>query len=173
METLAMQLDSPLADVQLPALACLANMCYQNHMVSAMVASATTSNTLNGRLVPVALGQLMGREKNSLIQLEAARCVAYMHRAGALPSTDPRVVYRALPCLVRLCHRERPPRERVAAAETLAYLTEVDTDLQRLASISNHLIPTLAELLRPHPQVSIYLCIMYIIQMHYIRIRTS
>ncbi|KYN40780.1 Armadillo repeat-containing protein 8 [Trachymyrmex septentrionalis] len=152
-ETLAMQLDSPLSDVQLPALACLANMCYQNHMVSAMVASASTSNTVHGRLVPVALGQLMGREKSSLIQLEAARCIAYMHRAGALPSTDPRVVYRTLPCLVRLCHRDRPPRERVAAAETLAYLTEVDTDLQRLASISNHLIPTLAELLRPHPQL--------------------
>ncbi|XP_011700473.1 PREDICTED: armadillo repeat-containing protein 8-like [Wasmannia auropunctata] len=153
-ETLAMQLDSPLSDVQLPALACLANMCYQNHMVSAMVAStSTSSSTVHGRLVPVALGQLMGREKSSLIQLEAARCIAYMHRAGALPSTDPRVVYRALPCLVRLCHRDRPPRERIAAAETLAYLTEVDTDLQRLASISNHLIPTLAELLRPHPQV--------------------
>ncbi|XP_043502537.1 armadillo repeat-containing protein 8-like isoform X2 [Polistes fuscatus] len=152
-ETLAMQLDSPLADVQLPALACLANMCYQNHMVSAMVAAATTSNTLRGKLVPVALGQLMGRERSSLVQLEAARCIAYMHRAGALSSTDPRVLYRALPCLVRLCHRDRPPRERIAAAETLAYLTEVDTDLQRLASISNHLIPTLAELLRPHSQV--------------------
>ncbi|KAK2585298.1 hypothetical protein KPH14_009983 [Odynerus spinipes] len=152
-ETLAMQLDSPLADVQLPALACLANMCYQNHMVSVMVATATTSNTLRGKLVLVALGQLMGRERSSLVQLEAARCIAYMHRAGALPSTDPRVVYRALPCLVRLCHRDRPPRERIAAAETLAYLTEVDTDLQRLASISNHLIPTLAELLRPHSQV--------------------
>ncbi|KAG7211403.1 hypothetical protein KM043_010691 [Ampulex compressa] len=152
-ETLAMQLDSPLSDVQLPALACLANMCYQNHMVSTMVASASTSNTLQGKLVPLALGQLMGREKSSLIQLEAAKCIAYMHRAGALPSTDARVVYRALPCLVRLCHRDRPARERVAAAETLAYLTEVDTDLQRLASISNHLIPTLAELLRPQPQV--------------------
>ncbi|CAG5088861.1 Similar to armc8: Armadillo repeat-containing protein 8 (Danio rerio) [Cotesia congregata] len=142
-ETLAAQLDSPLADVQLPALACLANMCYQNHLVSTVVASTSTA----------LLGQLIGRERSSLIQLEAARCVAYMHRAGALPATDPRVVYRALPCLVRLCHRDRSPRERVAAAETLAYLTEVDTELQRLASISNHLIPTLAELLRPHPQV--------------------
>ncbi|XP_015595203.1 armadillo repeat-containing protein 8 isoform X2 [Cephus cinctus] len=149
---LAAQLDSPLADVQLPALACLANMCYQNHSVSAMVAAASTSN-VQGKVVPAALGQLMGRERSSLVQLEAARCVAYMYRAGALSSTDPRVVYRALPCLVRLCHRERPPRERVAAAETLAYLTEVDTELQRLASISNHLIPTLAELLRPQPLV--------------------
>ncbi|KAK0167991.1 hypothetical protein PV327_001836 [Microctonus hyperodae] len=152
-ETLAAQLDSPLAEVQLPALACLANMCYQNYTVSLMVANASTTKGSQSKLLPAHLGQLMGRERSSLVQLEAARCVAYMHRAGALSATDPRVVYRALPCLVRLCHRDRPPRERVAAAETLAYLTEVDTELQRLASISNHLIPTLAELLRPHPQV--------------------
>ncbi|KAH0560351.1 armadillo repeat-containing protein 8-like [Cotesia glomerata] len=159
-ETLAAQLDSPLADVQLPALACLANMCYQNHLVSTVVASTSTGSKKDeegaggqNKQLPALLGQLIGRERSSLIQLEAARCVAYMHRAGALSATDPRVVYRALPCLVRLCHRDRSPRERVAAAETLAYLTEVDTELQRLASISNHLIPTLAELLRPHPQV--------------------
>ncbi|KAG8041237.1 hypothetical protein G9C98_002225 [Cotesia typhae] len=160
-ETLAAQLDSPLADVQLPALACLANMCYQNHLVSTVVASTSTGckkevedgAAVQNKQLPALLGQLIGRERSSLIQLEAARCVAYMHRAGALSATDPRVVYRALPCLVRLCHRDRSPRERVAAAETLAYLTEVDTELQRLASISNHLIPTLAELLRPHPQV--------------------
>ena len=155
--TLAVQLDSSLPEVQLPALACLANMCYQNHSVSVTVATTSTNNTPQGRLVPAVLGQLMGREKSSLVQLEAARCLAYMHRAGALSSTDPRVIYRTLPCLVRLCHRDRPPRERVAAAETLAYLTEVDTDLQRLASISNHLIPTLAEFLRPQPQVRHFL----------------
>lgn len=157
-QTLAAQLESPLSDVQLPALACLAKMCYRNHTVSVMVAATTTNNdnkASQSRLVPVLLGQLMGREKSSLVQLEAARCVAYMHRAGALPAMDPRVLYRALPCLVRLCHRDRPARERIAAAETLAYLTEVDTDLQRLASISNHLIPTLAELLKPHPQVNV------------------
>ncbi|XP_033340283.1 armadillo repeat-containing protein 8 [Megalopta genalis] len=150
---LAMQLDSPLPDVQLSALACLANMCYKNYRVCVMVASASTSNTVQGRHVPVALGQLMGREKSSLIQLEAARCVTYMNRTGVLLCKDPRIIYRALPCLVRLCYRDRPPRERVAAAETLAFLTEVNTELQRLASISNHLIPTLAELLRPHPHV--------------------
>ncbi|XP_003396349.1 armadillo repeat-containing protein 8 isoform X4 [Bombus terrestris] len=152
-ETLAMQLDSSLPDVQSSALACLANMCYKNYGVCVTVASATTSNTPQGRLVPVALGQLMGREKSSLIQLEAARCITYMHRTGVLVHKDPRIIYRALPCLVRLCHRDHPPRERVAAAETLAFLTEVNTELQRLASISNHLIPTLAELLRCHPHL--------------------
>jgi len=55
---------------------------------------------------------------------------------------------------VRLCKKDRPCEERVTAAETLAYLTEVDTELQRLASISNHLVPTLAELLRYEPEPS-------------------
>lgn len=148
-----MQLDSPLPDVQLSALACLANMCYKNYKVCVTVSSASTSNTVQSRHVPVVLGQLMGREKSSLIQLEAARCVTYMYRTGVLLYKDPRIIYRALPCLVRLCYRDRPPRERVAAAETLAFLTEINTELQRLASISNHLIPTLAEMLRPHPHV--------------------
>jgi hypothetical protein len=51
-----------------------------------------------------------------------------------------------------LCKKDRPHEERIIAAETLAYLTEVDTELQRLASISNHLIPTLAELLHYQPE---------------------
>jgi hypothetical protein len=34
------------------------------------------------------------------------------------------------------------------AAETLAYLVEVDKELQGIAAISNHLIPTLAEYLK-------------------------
>lgn len=151
-ETLAAQLDSSLADVQLPALACLANMCYQNRTVSTMV-STVTGKEPSAKPLPALLGNLMGRERSSVVQLEAARCISYMHRAGALASTDRIVIYRALPCLVRLCHRDRPPRERIAAAETLAYLTEVDIELQRLAAISNQLISTLAELLRPHPQV--------------------
>jgi hypothetical protein len=129
-------------------------MCYQNEDVASLIATTMTSHESGGKSVPTILGQLMGREKNSLIQLEAARCIAYMHRAQALSATDSRVIYKALPCLIRLCHKDRPARERVAAAETLAYLTEVDTDLQRLASISNHLIPTLAELLKPNSQVS-------------------
>ncbi len=33
-------------------------------------------------------------------------------------------------------------------AETLAYLIEVDTNLQKIAAISDHIIPTLAEYFR-------------------------
>lgn len=41
---------------------------------------------------------------------------------------------------VYLCQEFYSWRERVEAAETLAFLTEVNVELQRLASISNHLI---------------------------------
>lgn len=54
---------------------------------------------------------------------------------------------------VRLCKKDRPPLQRAQAAETLAYLTEVDTELQRTASISNHLVPTLSELLKYQPRI--------------------
>lgn len=155
-DTLAMQLESPFIDVQLPILACLANMCYQNQDVASLLAITTTSKNQGERSVTAILNEMMGRDKNSLIQLEAARCIAYMHRARALTSIDSKVIYKALPCLIRLCHNDRPARERVAAAETLAYLTEVDTDLQRLASISNHSIPTLAEFLKPNLVVNIF-----------------
>jgi len=78
------------------------------------------------------------------MQLAAARCLTYLHRAGALSAEDPKILFRTLPCLVRLCHKEHDTGIRAVAAESLGYLAEVDTGLQRLASISNHLIPTLA-----------------------------
>ena len=44
---------------------------------------------------------------------------------------------------VHLCRDNYTWQERVEAAETLAYLTEINVELQRLASISNHLISVL------------------------------
>ncbi|KAH8019706.1 hypothetical protein HPB51_021028 [Rhipicephalus microplus] len=64
---------------------------------------------------------------------------------------------QALPTLVRMCKKERTPEERAHGAETLAYLAEVDTELQRIASISDHLIPTLAELLKYQPPTAVVL----------------
>lgn len=149
---LTMHLESKLTDVQLPALSCLANMCYQNPQVAAVIAASSSSKNSDGKPLLAILGKLMGRGRSTLIQLEASRCVAYMYRTQVLSSTDKRVVHSALPCLVRLCHMEICVKERMAAAETLAYLIEVDTNLQRLASISNHLIPTLAEFFKASSQ---------------------
>ncbi|CAG2059167.1 unnamed protein product [Timema podura] len=157
-QTLAALLCSPHYKVQMPCLLCVANMCYKNNKVSAEVASSRINIcqsllvcSFGGKSVPDLLVCLMARDKPSEMQMAAAKCVTYMHRAGALSAEDPKILFKTLPCLVRLCKKDRPWEERVSAAETLAYLTEVDTELQRLASISNHLVPTLAEFLRYQP----------------------
>jgi len=64
------------------------------------------------------------------------------------------VTFRVLPCLVRSCKKEETVETRILAADTLAYLIEVNADLQRVAAISNHLISTMASYLRwePEPQ---------------------
>nr|CAD7259291.1 unnamed protein product [Timema shepardi] len=169
-QTLAALLCSPHYKVQMPCLLCVANMCYKNNKVSAenfvepvtyglgsdhdigMTRKNQNANSdFGGKSVPDLLVCLMARDKPSEMQMAAAKCVTYMHRAGALSAEDPKILFKTLPCLVRLCKKDRPWEERVSAAETLAYLTEVDTELQRLASISNHLVPTLAEFLRYQP----------------------
>lgn len=134
--------------VLMPTLCCLANLCYQNPRVSTAVSTAS----FGVKAVPDVVVGLMSRDRPTEMQLAAARCLTYLHRAGSIPADNPKILYKTLPCLVVLCKKDRPCEERIVAAETLAYLTEVDTELQRLASISNHLVPTLADLLHYQPE---------------------
>ena len=60
---------------------------------------------------------------------------------------DDKVIYKALPTLVRLTKKDYAPETRILAADTLAFLIETSPDLQRVAAISNHLIPTVASFL--------------------------
>jgi armadillo repeat-containing protein 8 len=108
------------------------------------IISQFKSFSFGGKALPDLLVVLMAQDKPTNMQLAAARCLTYLHRAGALSAEDPKILFRTLPCLVRLCHKEHDNGIRAVAAETLGYLSEVDTGLQRLASISNHLIATLA-----------------------------
>ena len=62
---------------------------------------------------------------------------------------------QVLPSLVRMCKKDRTVEERVEAAETLAYLIEEDVSLQVSASITDHLIPTLALFLKYSPSSSL------------------
>ena len=39
------------------------------------------------------------------------------------------IMYRVLPCLVRMCKKEETTNNRIIAAETLAYLIEVSPSL--------------------------------------------
>ncbi|XP_039755676.1 armadillo repeat-containing protein 8-like isoform X2 [Pararge aegeria] len=132
----------------LPALDLLAAMCFENANVSQVAI-----NTRHGeKTIPELLTVLVSRDKPLPVAMGAARCLTFIHRAGALASDDNRVVFGALPCLARLCTKEMPEDIRATAAETLAYLAEVDTALQRLAAISNHLMSSLAEIVNcPSP----------------------
>ena len=87
---------------------------------------------------------LMARDRPVAMQLVAARCLTYLHRAGAISADDGKILFKTLPCLVRMCRKENRRSEKALGAETLAYLIEVDTELQRVASISDHLIQNLS-----------------------------
>lgn len=55
--------------------------------------------------------------------------------------------FQTLPYLVGMCKRDYPIKARVAGAETLAMLVEEDVNLQKTASMTDHLIPTIASYL--------------------------
>jgi hypothetical protein len=58
--------------------------------------------------VPELLVQLMAQDRPTEMQLASARCLTYMHRAGAMNAEDPKILYRTLPCLVSNIVTENP-----------------------------------------------------------------
>lgn len=134
---------SPYADVQLPALQWLTYLMFSNEQVSAVV----ISSSYEGHSLIDLVVSLMGRNQRVEMQLHAARCITFLYRCGQLPENDPRVLYKALPTVVRLTQKEECVETRILAAETLAFMIELSAELQRIAAISNHLIPTIASFL--------------------------
>lgn len=132
-------------ELQLPGLKCLAAMCFTNRPVSDIVCATN----FQGKPILDVLTSLVSRSNPPEVQLAASRCLTYIHRSGssALKSTDNQIVYKTLPCLARLCAPEFDESIRAEAGESLAYLAEIDSELQKLASISNHLIMNLKDLL--------------------------
>lgn len=88
-----------LASVRIPAVTCLANMSYENRTVAQEIVN-TMFRDVNILYIIVFL---VSRDKPVEMQLEAARCLTNLHRAGAVPAYDPIITFRTLPCLVRLC----------------------------------------------------------------------
>ena len=86
-----------------------------------------------------------------ILEFSLIKITNFIFRCDVLEDDDPNVVYRALPTLVRLVKKENTPQNRILAADTLAYLIETSPDLQRVAAISNHLIPTVASFLMWDP----------------------
>ncbi|XP_077993472.1 armadillo repeat-containing protein 8-like [Glandiceps talaboti] len=143
-QALASLLTSNCAQVQLPTLQCYAVICYQNEKVAYTIATAVC----NGQSLHEMLVKLCGREHSDGMQLTAAKCLTFLCRAGAIQPKESSIIMKALPTLVRMCQITKKVGERIEGAETLAYLIEIDTELQRVASISDHLIKTLAKYLR-------------------------
>ncbi|MGH0154111.1 UNVERIFIED_CONTAM: hypothetical protein FKN15_063321 [Acipenser sinensis] len=136
--------------VQMQALKCFSVLAYENPQVS-----MTLVNVLvDGELLSQVFVRMMQRDKPIEMQLTAAKCLTYMCRAGAIRTDDNCIVLKTLPCLVRMCSKERLLEERVDGAETLAYLIEPDVELQRIASITDHLIAMLADYFKYPSSVS-------------------
>lgn len=167
-QILAPLLAVQLAAVRIPVVTCLANMSYENKTVAQEIVNTTYRDIK----VLYIIAFLVSRDKPVDMQLEAARCLTNLYRAGAVPAYDQIITFRTLPCLVRLClvspifpisfashsmgicklgflflQSEYSETQRAMAADTLAYLTEVDSDLQKTAAISNQLVGALVELL--------------------------
>ncbi|KAB0796025.1 hypothetical protein PPYR_10086 [Photinus pyralis] len=127
--------------VRVPTLTCLAAMAFENRAVAEEITNTSYKDT---KVITI-LARLLSRDKPIDMQLEAARCLTNLHRAGAIMAYDAVITFRTLPCLVRLCQIEHSTPHRAAAANTLAYLTEVDSELQQTTAISNQLIGALAD----------------------------
>ncbi|XP_032619494.1 armadillo repeat-containing protein 8 isoform X1 [Chelonoidis abingdonii] len=136
--------------VRMQALKCFSVLAFENPQVS-----MTLVNVLvDGELLPQIFVKMLQRDKPIEMQLTSAKCLTYMCRAGAIQTDDNCVVLKTLPSLVRMCSKERLLEERVEGAETLAYLIETDVELQRIASITDHLIAMLSDYFKYPSSVS-------------------
>lgn len=136
--------------VRLAALNWLANLCSQNRSVSLLVASEIYS----GRNMLDMLHEMMGQKNTNEMQLLAAKCMTYIYRSNGIYSSDHRLLYRTLPTLIMLCKKDRPTILRAQAADILALLTESDIQLQQHASICDHLMNSLSDMLKQSSNVN-------------------
>nr|XP_032619500.1 armadillo repeat-containing protein 8 isoform X7 [Chelonoidis abingdonii] len=144
------QIFSHCCKVRMQALKCFSVLAFENPQVS-----MTLVNVLvDGELLPQIFVKMLQRDKPIEMQLTSAKCLTYMCRAGAIQTDDNCVVLKTLPSLVRMCSKERLLEERVEGAETLAYLIETDVELQRIASITDHLIAMLSDYFKYPSSVS-------------------
>ncbi|XP_066431775.1 armadillo repeat-containing protein 8 isoform X2 [Eleutherodactylus coqui] len=136
--------------VRMQALKCFSVLAFDNPQVSMTLVNVLVC----GELLPQIFVKMLQRDKPIEMQLTAAKCLTYMCRAGSIRTDDNCIVLKTLPCLVRMCNKERLLEERVEGAETLAYLIEPDVELQRIASITDHLISMLADYFKYPSSVS-------------------
>ncbi|CAB1328617.1 unnamed protein product [Coregonus sp. 'balchen'] len=149
-QNIAPMLISPSYKVRMQALKCFSVLAYENTQVSMTLVNVLVDEELLSQVFV----RMMQRDQPIDMQLTAAKCLTYMCRAGAIRTDDSCIVLKTLPCLVRMCSKERLLEERVEGAETLAYLMEPDVELQRIASVTDHLVAMLADYFKYPSSVS-------------------
>uniref|UniRef100_A0A3P9GY30 Armadillo repeat-containing protein 8 n=1 Tax=Oryzias latipes TaxID=8090 RepID=A0A3P9GY30_ORYLA len=149
-QSISPMLISPSYKVRMQALKCFSVLAYENAQVSMSLVNVV----VDGEQLPQVFVRMMQRDQPIEMQLTAAKCLTYMCRAGAIRTDEGCIVLKTLPCLVRMCSKEHLLEERVAGAETLAYLMEPDVELQRIASTTDHLLAMLADYFKYPSSVS-------------------
>lgn len=146
-------LESSSSRVVISALNWLSTLCLRNPTVSsgAIISRCPSGLGLLDRLI-----KIMSKDECNEFQFLAAKCFAQIYRAVAPEQLkdDPRVAMYVLPTLIRMVHRDKPSQLRAEAADCIAYLIESDTKLQSIASICDHLIESLADMLEYENNVS-------------------
>lgn len=136
-------LNMEIDDLTIATLKCFARVCQDNPKISTALQEFKVND--DDKPLTIALDQMQASDRPTIMRLASSKCITYLYRAGALEARDEKVKFGALPTLVRLCQNDQEWKYRVEAAEILAVLIEDDAQLQSLASISNHLLQTLAE----------------------------
>uniref|UniRef100_A0A8C7VUJ7 Armadillo repeat-containing protein 8 n=1 Tax=Oncorhynchus mykiss TaxID=8022 RepID=A0A8C7VUJ7_ONCMY len=137
--------------VRMQALKCFSVLAYENTQVSMTLVNVLVGVNLRTEVTCVKVFFFL---KVTFLSLSVSPSLTYMCRAGAIRTDDRCIVLKTLPCLVRMCSKERLLEERVEGAETLAYLMEPDVELQRIASVTDHLVAMLADYFKYPSSVS-------------------
>lgn len=139
-------LESPSHRVIVSALNWLIAMCLKNSTISM---EAIKSISPSGLPLQDLLIRMMSKDECCELQFLSAKCFTQIYRALSPEyiQDDARIVGHVLPTLVRMVHRDKPAQLRAKAAECIAYLIECDPELQETASICDHLIESLANML--------------------------
>jgi len=139
-------LESKSDRVVIAALNWLTQICLRNHLISLEIVN---TKCLSGISILDRLTHLMNKDLCYELQFLAAKAFAHIYRALTTNDLkqDARIISYVLPTLVRMVQPDKPPHLRVKSAECIAYLIECETSLQNIASICDHLIDSLANML--------------------------
>lgn len=143
---------SPIRRVKVKALDTLSVLCYKNKDACNQ---CVRSKIKDKPLMEIVI-RLLNESQPTDVQLRAAKCLTFMFRMRVLTaeSWDRVIVRKVLTRLVRMCDVESEPDQRICSAETLAYLTEIDPPLQRLAYICEQ-FPHKLEAYFKYPSVNV------------------